>query len=134
MEHTPTTPYLTWANGASFTADANGDGMVNGMAWVLGAITAADNALPLLPMPGKEPGYLTLTFLRVQNLGPAHLYLEYSNSLGSGSWTSVNLADPLGDIVVVVNAGIGVDEVTAKIPTTHAASGHLYGRLRATEN
>jgi hypothetical protein len=134
VEHPGTTPYQIWSGGAGFSADANGDGVANGMAWMVGAPSTIANAPPLLPKPGRETGYLTMTFLRVQDLGPAHLYLEYSNSLASSSWTVVDLAGPLGDIVVTSSPGIEIDEITVKIPTTYAASGHLFARLSATED
>ena len=133
----PSTPYQTWAGSAVFTDDANGDGVANGLAWMLGAGGTSANARSLLPTPGKDASYLTMHFLRVHDLGPAKLYLDYSKDLNNlDPWHQVDLvAGPLGDIVVDVITGHGTDDVTVKIPVSHAsASGSLFGRLSATEN
>jgi autotransporter-associated beta strand protein len=134
---TSPTPYLTWSGGVSFTADANGDGVANGLAWCLGATSPTANGRAVLPTVGTAPGFLTMHFLRVHNMGPAKLYLEYSNDLNHlDPWHVVDLiAGPLGDIVLDVVTGSPNDEVTVKIPTSHAAaSGRLFSRLHATEN
>lgn len=131
------TPYQTWSGGAVFTADANGDGYSNGLAWILGAASTTANVCRLLPAPGKEASYLTLQFQRVHTLGSAKLYLQYSNDLNNlDPWHTIDLvAGPLGDVVMDVDPGVGLDDVTLKIPTSHAsASGTLLGRLHATEN
>lgn len=130
-------PYSIWAGSAVFTDDANGDGVANGLAWILGAASPSANGQAVLPTPGTETGYLTLHFKRVHDLGPAKLYLQYSNDLNTlDPWHVVDLvAGPLGDIVVVDVPGSPNDDVTVKIPTSHAsASGKLFARLHATEN
>ena len=130
-------PYGTWSGGAGFAADSNGDGIANGLAWILGAASPSANGQAVLPTPGTESGFLTLHFMRVHDLGPAKLYLEYSNDLNqSDPWHAVDLvAGPLADIVVVETPGSPNDDVTVKIPTTHAsANGKLFARLRAAEN
>ena len=129
--------YAGWAGGAAFTADSNGDGVANGLAWILGADSPSANGQAVLPVPGTETGFLTLHFKRVYNIGSAKLYLEYSNDLNTlDPWHVVDLvAGPLGDIEVVETSGSPNDDVTVKIPTTHAsASGKLFARLHATEN
>ena len=131
-------PYNSWSGGAAFTADANGDGVANGLAWILGADSLSANGQAVLPTPGTETGFLTLHFKRVHDLGPAKLHLEYSNDLNTlDAWHVIDLvAGPLGDIVVVDVPGSPNDDVTVKIPTTtHAsADGKLFARLHATEN
>ena len=130
-------PYASWSGGAAFTADANGDGIANGLAWVLGAANPSANGQALMPVPGNEAGFLTLHFKRSHTLGSAHLYLEYSNDLSqSDPWHPVDLVNgPLGDIVLVDVPGSPTDDVTVKIPSTHASpAGRLFGRLHATEN
>ena len=48
-------PYDTWATGSEpFDGDANGDGVVNGLAWILGAANPAANALGKLPTAGQR--------------------------------------------------------------------------------
>ncbi|MCX6877725.1 MAG: hypothetical protein NTW21_28530 [Verrucomicrobia bacterium] len=133
-------PYDTWAGSAVFTDDANGDGVANGLAWILGAAGPSDHVV--LPAPGTETGFLTLHFARVPDQGPAKLYVEYSNDLSTWS-TPVEIpagSDTVGgDIEVVVipasPPGVPNDDVTVKIPTSHASgAGKLFGRLMATEN
>ena len=130
-------PYGSWSGGAAFSADSNGDGVSNGLAWILGAAGPSANGQAVLPTVGKETDYLTLHFKRVHDLGTAKLFLEYSNDLNTlDAWHAVDLvAGPLGDIVVVETPGIPNDDVTVKVPTTHAAApGRLFARLHATEN
>ena len=132
------TPYSLWSGGAAFNSDSNGDGIANGLAWILGAIGPSANGQAVLPVPGTESGFLTLHFQRVRDLGPAHLYLDYSNDLNTlDPWHVIDLvAGPLGDIVVVDVTGSPNDDVTVKIPSaTHAsAKGKLFARLHATED
>jgi hypothetical protein len=132
------TPYSIWSGGRSFTGDFNGDGVDNGMGWILGAANASANSLGLLPTPGRTTG-LTLHFKRVHDMGPAHLYLHYSSDLGEADpWHSVLIPAVSGtvggDIGVVVVPGSPTDDVTVTIPSAHAAGGSLFGRLTATEN
>jgi len=130
-------PYSSWASGAVFSDDANGDGVANGLAWILGAANPSANGQAVLPTTGTESGYLTLHFLRVHDLGSAKLYLQYSNDLNNTDpWHEVDLvAGPLGDIVVVDVPGSLNDDVTVKIPSSHAStSGALFARLQATDN
>jgi hypothetical protein len=129
--------YSGWAGGAAFTADANGDGVNNGLAWILGALNPSANALGLLPVPVNDGTYLKLSFQRVNPLAPAKLYVEYGTDLSG--WTRLEVPASSGtiggDIVVVVTPGSPTDSVTVKIPTTHqSASGGLFARLAATEN
>lgn len=129
--------YSGWAGGAAFTADANGDGVDNGLAWLLGALNPSANALGLLPVQVNDGTYLKLSFQRVNPLAPAKLYVEYGTDLSG--WTRLEVPASSGtiggDIVVVVTPGSPTDSVTVKIPTTHqSASGGLFARLAATEN
>jgi autotransporter-associated beta strand protein len=129
-------PYATWAGSALFTDDANGDGVDNGLAWILGAASPTVSALNKLPQVGTPSGYLTLSFSRVNPYAPAKLYIEYSINLST--WTKLEIPPasgtiPSSDVEVVVTPG-SPDAVTVKIPTTHAFGGKLFGRLSSTEN
>ena len=122
-----------------FDGDANGDGVDDGLAWLLGAATPASNALDKLPVPAKDGSFLTLDFLRVNPYSPAKLYVQFSNDLSN--WTTVEIpadtgaiALPGDDVEVEVTAG-SPDAVTVKIPTSYqSGSGALFSRLSATEN
>ena len=59
-------PYSSWSGGAAFDADANGDGVSNGLAWILGAADANANARSLLPSATVSGTNLVYTFKRAQ--------------------------------------------------------------------
>jgi len=129
-------PYSTWASGGElFTDDDNGDGVANGLAWILGASGPGVSALDKLPTVSNPSGFLQLDFTRENPYAPAKLYVEYGNDLVG--WTKLELPASSGtiggDIEVTVTAG-PPDAVTVKIPTSHAEGGKLFGRLSATEN
>jgi fibronectin-binding autotransporter adhesin len=127
-------PYATWATGSEpFDGDANGDGVKDGLAWILGALNPAANALDKLPTVGTPTGFLTLDFDRVNPYAPAKLYVEYGSDLAG--WTKLEIPATSGtiggDIEVVVTSGTP-DQVLVKIPTaTHASGGKLFARLSA---
>jgi autotransporter-associated beta strand protein len=128
-------PFQTWAGAAAYTDDANGDGVDNGLAWILGAANKDVSALNKLPAAAVSGGFLTLNFTRVSPYAPAKLYVEYGNNLVG--WTKLEIPAASGtiggDIEVVVSAG-SPNPVQVKIPTTHAAGGKLFTRLSSTEN
>ncbi len=133
------TPYTTWAGGAAFDADANNDGVKNGLAWMLGAGSPNVSALGLLPTATASGGNLTLsTFNRVDPKGPAKLFVEYSNNLST--WTptetpTVNGVYPTGNITITVAGSPPTQTVAVTVSSPAAAGGgKLFARLRATED
>ncbi|BCX48446.1 hypothetical protein HAHE_23540 [Haloferula helveola] len=131
------TPYESWAGGSLFEDDDNGDGVDNGLAFILGAADPNANAVGLLPAPATEPGFLTLTFERLDGIAPAVLSVEYGPDLSFGNTDVIPLtSQTLGSgVEVVVVDGSPTDTVTIKIPDTfESASGTLFGRLSASEN
>jgi hypothetical protein len=142
----PADPYDTWAGpGNAFDDDKNGDGVGNGLAFLLGAASPNANALGLLPAVGKNPGGLVLTFrcLDAASRGPAALKVQWSNDLGLADLWSANEAavpEPPGGTVngvVFVVTENGTDptrnDVVATIPSTEAAAGKLFGRLSGAD-
>lgn len=131
-------PYTSWAGGAGFEADANGDGVSNGLAWVLGAANPTANALGLVPVSGHHSGNLTLTFKQVNPMAPAKLYVEYSNDLGVlDPWHSVAVPttnSTVLDVSFTITPGSPTSDVTLTVPASKAAGSKLFGRLRITEN
>ena len=125
--------------GTNFTDDANGDGMSNGLAWILGAADPLANASPLLPMPSLSGGNLIMTFKQVAPIAPAKLFVEYSNDLGlADPWHGVPVPSAPGtttisDVTFTVS-GSTYQDVSLSIPATKAAGGRLFGRLRSEEN
>ena len=127
---------------AAFDGDANGDGVNDGLAWLLGAATPATNALSLLPAISQSGGDLVLTFscLNAASRGAAVLKTQHSNDLGVvDPWTSNEAVVPETTSVVngvsfVVTPGSPKNSVVATIPATEAAGGKLFGRLHGTGN
>ena len=133
-------PYAAWAGGAGFHADANGDGVPNGLAWILGASEPSAYALAFLPVPGQSGGNLTMTFTQVAPMAPAKLFVEYSNDLGgSDLWHSVQVPSSEGistvsDVTFTITGTSPTQSVSVSVPASKAAAGKIFGRLRSAEN
>ena len=133
------TTYQAWSGSLPFGADANQDGIDNGMAWLLGAANPTVNASALMPVPAKTENGLTLSF-RMRNAatrGNATLQVQHSSDLGqSDPWISVTVPEASA-VVDGLNFSITPDgnfhNVTVIIPASAAVEGKLFGRLRATE-
>ena len=139
------TQYQIWSGGATFAADANNDGIANGMAWLLGASDPSANAAGLLPVPTDSGGNLVLTFdcQSAANRGPAVLKLQYSNDLGVTSlWSGHEAVVPgtagtsdVAGVHFVATTNGSLIHIVATIPASAASgNGNLFGRLSATEN
>ena len=123
-----------WSGGAALNADANNDGVSNGMAWVLGAANPSANAISLLPTFNNtsDPTYFIYTYRRsdAANSAPGTtIAVQYSSTLGAWT-TAVDNADI--DITVTDNfygTDPGVDKVEVKIKRALAVSGKLFSRL-----
>jgi autotransporter-associated beta strand protein len=137
-------PYQIWSGGAAFDADANGDGVANGLAWLLGAAGPAANATGLLPEPTRDAGDLVLDFrcLASAGRGTALLKVQFSNDLGQADpWAShealvPNASGTVGGVAFTItpDADPAFIQVLARIPASAAsADGELFGRLAAQE-
>lgn len=134
--------YQAWAGTGGFDSDKNGDGVANGLAFLLGAANPDADAVGLLPDVRENSGGLVLTFsvLNRDHRGPALASLQWSNDLGQAEPWSGNSA-PVPETTSVVN-GVSFqvtpngnfNDVVATIPATEAAAGKLFGRLSAAEN
>jgi hypothetical protein len=137
----PSDPYLAWAGeGVLFGDDANGDGVSNGLAFLLGSEGPADNALGLVPTVSENAGGLVMNFSMLNSTvrGTASLAIEYSNSLEAGSWTTVSVPDTEdetvdGNVTFNVTSGDPLNTVTATISSAAAGGGKLFGRIKASE-
>jgi autotransporter-associated beta strand protein len=133
-------PYDTWAGGGPglpFDGDANGDGVDNGLAFLLGAAGPNVNALGKLPAPTESAGGLNLAFQMLPSTtrGGATLAIEHGNGLANGSWTTVAVPDTSGTVgdVIFTITGTNPLNVIATIPASKAAAGKLFGRLKAVK-
>ncbi|WP_353415666.1 hypothetical protein, partial [Haloferula helveola] len=94
------------------------------------------NALGLLPAVATEPGFLTLTFERLDGIAPVVLSVDYGGDLALSNSDVIPLtSQTLGSgVEVVVVDGSPTDTVTVKIPDSFASgNGTLFGRLSATD-
>lgn len=133
--------FATWATGGeTFDGDANGDGIQDGMAFLLGAATPGTDATSLLPTVSGTGGDLVLTFdcLPVADRGGAILQVLHSSDLGAtDAWTGAVVPDvgggPTNGVSFAVTPGNPTNRVTATIDSGQASSGKLFGRLQGTE-
>ena len=137
------TPYEAWANGGgTFGEDDNGDGVTNGIAWLLGSTGPNVDSIGLLPSPDKDPGGLVMTFtcLRSSNRDGTVLKVQSSNDLGvAAPWSSREAEVPDAsdtvngiDFVITPNADPDLINVRATIPLSPGSK--LFGRLSAVAN
>ncbi len=129
-------PYTVWSGGGAFLADANGDGLTNGIAWMLGAQNPAAAGQAVQPSVQVAGNFVVMAFQRIKNLGPAQLAVEYGTALTG--WTRVTIpllgGNLAGGIEAQVTAGATLDQVSLKLPMALAsANGRLFARLVATE-
>jgi autotransporter-associated beta strand protein len=136
---TPPPPYTTWPGGDStnFYADANGDGVPNGMTWLLGGANTTSNGLLLLPAPVVSGGNMTLSFTTPAVTAPAKLFFEYGNNLVG--WTPVQVPTANGTFVngsfTVTPVGNGTNNsVILTVNGNASAGGKLFGRFNSQQN
>ena len=126
-----------WAGGALFDDDANGDGVDNGLAFLLGA-TGPNAAVPARTM-SESGGNLIMTFSARNDAsrGSAILNIQHSSDLGIGdSWVSVPVTDAgtaASGVTFSITPGSPNNTVTATISNTEATAGKLFGRLKAEQ-
>jgi hypothetical protein len=133
--------YSTWATGSEpFNGDANGDGVTDGIAFLLGAATPATAATSLLPAVSQSGGNLVMEFdcLATAARGGSVLNLQYDGDLVA-PWTSVLVPgavgnNTVGNVSFVATANAALIHIVATIDdATEAAAGKLFGRLEGVE-
>jgi autotransporter-associated beta strand protein len=136
-------PYDTWSGSAPFDADANADGVENGLAWMLGAPNKDTSALNKLPVPAQAAGALTLTFdcLNGNDRGSAVLIVQSTSDPGQqpAVWAETTVPAAPGTFTTGIvdfeitdpGAPGGLLHVEATIPFSEAAAGKLFGRLKS---
>ena len=135
--------FAAWSNGAAFDADSNGDGVKNGLAWLLGAANPSVNATALLPVASQSAGKLVMTFncLSAANRGTSALNLQYSKDCGLVDlWSSHQAAVPgtapttatVNSVNFTTTVNGALVHVVAEIPASAASPGtKLFGRINA---
>jgi hypothetical protein len=131
--------YEAWSGGLPFGGDGNGDGVEDGMAWLLGAAGPAIDARGLLPAADEETGALVLSFscLNEASRGGAVLSVQHSSDLGlADPWSSTDVPESSGTVGGVsfsVTPNGDLNDVIATIPADHGEAGRIFGRLRGQE-
>lgn len=126
-------PFEDWAGaGVTFTDDASGDGIANGLAWVLGAVNPGDNALALLPTfdNTSDPDFFIFTYRRLDDANEdvdVTILVQYSSDLAV--WEPAEAGVDIEINVTDDGAGVDIDLVEVKIRRTLADGQKLFARL-----
>jgi autotransporter-associated beta strand protein len=119
----------------AFTADPDGDGVINGLEWILSGNPLSGDASALYTVTGNATTGLTLNFSRLEAAAASTtLTVQWSNNLSTWTDVPVTLAGGAGanGVVVTVNQTPTPDTVSVLIPASNAAGGKLFARLKAT--
>ena len=141
-------PFDTWAATGTlglvtFEGDTNGDGVQDGIAFLLGVANPDDNAngnLPTVSEDGSGNMIMEFNCLDGADRGTAELRVAHSNTLAS--WTATvdevpDTDDAVADndvtFVVDIVSEAPLNKITATISSAAAAGGKLFGRLDASQ-
>ena len=143
---TAQSPYTAWATSynlnntpgqqAGFTDDPDGDGIPNGLEWLLGGNPLSCSAA-ILPRVTQSANNLVVTFARnAASESTATLTLEWGSDLIGWSPVSIGATssgpDAHGVTVAIVPNGASLDTAIVTIPRAIAVSGRLFVRLKGT--
>lgn len=127
--------YSAWetANGitgAGAAADSDGDGIPNGIEFVIGGDPSGpdSNSSALLPTITVDGTYLNFVFRRTADSVAYDPFVEYGSTLAG--WTLAEAG--VNGVIVNEDAeffGTGIDRVTVRIPRSLAVDSRLFGRL-----
>lgn len=121
-------------SGAGGNVDSDGDGIVNGIEFVLGGDPSGpnSNSAALLPTITMDATYMNFTFRRTDESLAYNPRVQYGTGLSA--WTNAVAGQPVATPVLIVTDNdfyaVGIDRVTVRIPRALAAPGtKLFGRL-----
>lgn len=125
-------PYTTWSGGAAANIDTNNDGILNGVAWVVGAANPSATATAQAPTQDNtsDPDFFIFNFRRSDAAladSNTAIKVEYGSTLTG--WTPA-VAGP--DIIITPTNdfyAVGTDKVEVKIRRTLAVNNKLFARL-----
>jgi hypothetical protein len=129
----PADPYLDWAglthamtgSGAGFDEDPDGDGIRNGLEFVLGGDPRAPDR-EILPRGWLDDGRFVFEFRRAESAAYLNAVAEFGSDLAG--WTTA--ADGVNGVVISESSGGAIPLVRVEFPGSLAAGGRLFVRLR----
>jgi autotransporter-associated beta strand protein len=140
--------FATWASAAGldgtpgkesgFDDDPDGDGIANGLEWILGGSPLNGASGSLVTTTATAGGGLTLSFTRNEDsVGISTFSVEYSSTLAA-PWASaaigaISSGPDANGVTVTIDTAPTPDAVTVTIPASNAPAGKLFGRLKATQ-
>jgi hypothetical protein len=129
----PPSLYDSWetANGitgAGVGADSDGDGIPNGIEFVIGGDPSGpdSNSNSLLPVVAMDGEYLNFTFRRTDDAAGYNPFVEYSSDLAE--WSIAEAGE--NGVLIEEDVGSEVVIVTVRIPRALATGSKLFARLR----
>jgi len=140
-------PFAMWAAGAGldgspgkeagFDDDPDGDGVANGLEWVLGGNPLDGQSGSLVTTTATVADGLTLNFTRKEDsIGVATLVVEYNTDLGA-AWNQFTIgatsSSEANGVTITIDTDATPDQVTVNIPASNAPDGKLFARLKATK-
>jgi len=141
-------PFDTWAAAegldgspgkeAGFDDDPDGDGVANGLEWILGGNPLDGQSGSLISTTATASGGLTLDFTRNEDsIGEATLTVQYNTDLGT-VWSNATIGatssgPDANGVTIDIDTGAAPDEVTVNIPASNSFGGKLFARLKATQ-
>ncbi|MGL5018587.1 MAG: beta strand repeat-containing protein, partial [Luteolibacter sp.] len=134
----PADPFLAWAGNNPailFNGDENNDGVENGVAWLLGAVSPTSSVT--LPTVTQNGSGLVISFsmLNAASRGTSTVQVEHSSDLGIlDDWTAVTVPEtsggPTSGVTFVVSGGSPSNGVVATISNAESSTGRLFGRVK----
>jgi hypothetical protein len=139
VKKTAAAGYAGWENdngiaGAGAATDSDGDGIPNGIEFVIGGDPSGPNSdsNALLIPPTLDATYLNFVFRRTSASAIYNPGVEYGSDLSG--WTPAVADEPLVNpvLITVESNGFeaGVDRVTVRIPRVLAIDNKLFARLQ----
>lgn len=130
--------FTQWATAQSIVGeganvDTDGDGIPNGIEFVIGGDPSGPNSdsSSLLPKAVLNGDYLDFTFRRTVASAVFNPYVQYGSNL-TGWTTAVNGQNGIIVIIGDEQPEAGVDLITVRIPKALATDDKLFGRLGVT--
>jgi autotransporter-associated beta strand protein len=137
-------PYFAWAANPAFgltpgvndgfTQDADGDGLVNGLEWILGGNPSLQDAASRVTTTRPPGGGLVISFTREpDSIAIADLMVEYDGDLAA-PWNSVAIGTSssgpdANGVTVGIDTSGSPHQVTVTIPAGNEQAGKLFSRL-----